>query len=62
MRITPEDFNAWIASQRQVSTRPITPLRTAGRTPRAAPAGSFRALVHADAARAAGNAAPAQAR
>lgn len=61
MRITPEDFNAWIASQRQTAARPSTPLRAADRAPRAAAAGSFRALVHADAARAAGTTAQVQA-
>jgi len=62
MRITPEDFNAWIASQRQASARPITLLRATARAGRSAPAGSFRALVQADAARAAGDAAQVQAR
>ena len=60
MRITPEDFNAWIASQRQTPARPSTPLRAADRAPRAAAAGSFRALVHADTARAAGTTAQVQ--
>jgi excisionase family DNA binding protein len=62
MRITREDFNAWIASQRQAPARPIAPLRAAARTGRPAPAGSFRALVQADATRATGNAARAHAR
>jgi excisionase family DNA binding protein len=62
MRITREDFNAWIASQRQGPARPIAPFRAATRAGRPAPAGSFRALVQADAARAASNAARAQAR
>ncbi len=54
MRITREDFNAWIASQRQMPARPITPVRAATRAGRTAPTGSFRAMVQADAARAAG--------
>jgi excisionase family DNA binding protein len=62
VRVTREDFNAWIASHRRAPARPITPLRTAARAGRAAPAGSFRALVQADAARAASNAARALAR
>jgi excisionase family DNA binding protein len=62
MRITPEDFNAWITSQRQTPLRPLAPPRSAARAGRPAPAGSFRALVHADAAMAAGNAARARAR
>ena len=51
MRITRQDFNAWIASQRQAPTRPITPLRAPAHAKRPAPTGSFRALVQADAAR-----------
>jgi excisionase family DNA binding protein len=62
MRITREHFNGWIASKRQTPARRITPLRAASRVGRPAPAGSFRALVQADAARAAGNTARTQAR
>ena len=51
MRVTRQDFNAWIASQRQTPVRPIAPLRTAARPGRPAPAGSFRALAQAEAAR-----------
>ncbi len=62
MRITRQDFNAWITSQRQTPARPDTPLRVTPRTQRPAATGSFRALVHADATRRAGAIARAQAR
>ena len=52
LRITRADFDVWIASQRHAPTRPATPQRTATRAPRVAPAGSFRALLHADTAQA----------
>jgi excisionase family DNA binding protein len=52
LRITRADFDGWIASQRQSPPRATAPPRSAPRARRPAPAGSFRALVHADAARA----------
>jgi excisionase family DNA binding protein len=52
MRITPADFDAWIASQRQSPAGASLPPRSATRARRPAPAGSFRALVHADTTRA----------
>jgi excisionase family DNA binding protein len=51
LRITPADFDAWIASQRQSPVGATAPPRSATPARRPAPAGSFRALVHADAAR-----------
>ena len=52
LRITRADFDVWIASQRHAPTRPAPPQRTAPRAPRVAPAGRFRALLHADTAQA----------
>jgi excisionase family DNA binding protein len=47
LRVTPQDFEAWIASRRQQARQPTPPPR---RVPvRRAPGGSFRALVQADA-------------
>jgi excisionase family DNA binding protein len=44
LRVTPDDFQAWIASQRQRRARPASPL-AANRPRRRAPTGSFRALL-----------------
>jgi excisionase family DNA binding protein len=52
MRITREDFNAWITSQRHTPARPETRLRPVMRGRPSAPAGTFRALAQAEAARA----------
>ena len=51
MRITREDFNAWIASQRQTPARPEAWPRPVKRGRSSAPAGTFRALAQAEAAR-----------
>jgi excisionase family DNA binding protein len=43
LRVTPQDFDAWIGSRRQQTKRPSAPLP---RLPlRRAPAGTFRALI-----------------
>jgi excisionase family DNA binding protein len=51
LRITRADFNGWIASQRQSPAGATAPTRSAPRARRPAPAGSFRALAQAEAAR-----------
>jgi excisionase family DNA binding protein len=45
LRVTPEDFEAWITAQRQQRFHATQPAR-APRPRRRAPAGTFRALVH----------------
>ncbi|MGO9788814.1 MAG: helix-turn-helix domain-containing protein [Solirubrobacteraceae bacterium] len=52
LRIARQDFDAWIGSQRQAPTHDRVPQPPTKRAGRVAPAGSFRALVHADADRA----------
>jgi len=52
MRIARQDFDAWIASQRQAPTHARVPQLPKKRAGGVAPAGSFRALVHGDANRA----------
>ena len=52
VRITRSDFDSWITSQRQAPADTTAPPRSAPRTRRPAPTGSFRALVHTDVARA----------
>ncbi len=52
LRVTPEDFNAWIASSRRTSRRAALDPRPL--TARAAPAGTFRALIRSDVERGAG--------
>ena len=52
LRITRNDFDAWITSQRQSPATTTAPSRSAPRTRRPVPGGSFRALAHTDAVRA----------
>ena len=51
LRIAPADLDAWIASQRHSPVGTTAPRRSATAARHPAPAGSFRALVHAEAAR-----------
>jgi excisionase family DNA binding protein len=52
LRIERAALDAWIAAQRHSPVRAAVPSRPASRARRPARTGSFRALVHADAARA----------
>jgi excisionase family DNA binding protein len=47
LRVTPQDFEEWISASRRRGSRPMTPQRQ--RTPRRAPAGTFRTLVESEA-------------
>jgi excisionase family DNA binding protein len=49
LRVTPDDFHAWIVSQRERRTRQVPPSSGPVRARRAAPGGTFRALFEADA-------------
>lgn len=48
LRVTPQDFEAWIAERQQPHTRRAVP-SSSQRLSRRAPAGTFRALTQADA-------------
>lgn len=48
LRVTPEDFQAWIAAQRHRRAQQTAPPRP-NRARRTAPAGTFRALFQTDA-------------
>jgi excisionase family DNA binding protein len=46
LRVTPEDFQAWIAASRRGGARRTAPPRR--RAPRRAPAGTFRSLMQSE--------------